>query len=64
MISAVTVSISRSSAVRSVKPGRACFACNLSRAFTTWEMNREANEHDGGRRSEEHGMYCRNCAYF
>ena len=34
VISAVMASISRSSAVRSVKPGRACFACNLSRVLT------------------------------
>jgi len=34
VISVVMASISCSSAVRSVKPGRACLACNLSRALT------------------------------
>lgn len=33
-MSVVAASISRSSADRSEKPGRACFACSLSRAVT------------------------------
>ena len=45
VISAVAASISRSSAVRSVKPGRACLACNLSRALTR-RAGKEANKPD------------------
>jgi hypothetical protein len=35
VISWVCLSISLSSAVRSVKPGRTCFACSLSSTVTT-----------------------------
>jgi len=52
VISAVTASISRSSAVRSVKPGRACFACNLSRALTTCTGQGGRISHDKGERQK------------
>lgn len=43
MISVVTASISRSSAVRSAKPGRACFAWSFSKATTKTKAEREKN---------------------
>ena len=49
VISAVAASISRSSAVRSVKPGSACFACNLSRTLTAERMVKEKEREGIGR---------------
>jgi hypothetical protein len=49
VISVVAASISRSSAVRSAKPGRACFAWSFSKATTKTKEERErkhGNEDD------------------
>jgi len=49
VISVVAASISRSSAVRSAKPGRACFAWSFSKATTKTKKERErkhGNEDD------------------
>lgn len=43
-MSVVAASISLSSDDRSVKPGRTCFACNLSRAATEREKGKETRD--------------------